>query len=105
MAFVFPQSPNGGVKVGADLGANSDFVVIHTVIGHAAGDVGASGTANNQKNLQKLFEIINNLVNIKYVNVSSPVADLSDAGEAALYGLGSAFDQAATAVYTIKFMT
>lgn len=94
---------NGGIFDGANLGVNSDFVTITTVIAHADGNFGAGTTPT--ANLEKLMEKIQLLVNVKYIHVSSAVVDLSDAGARAVAGLGTNFNQAATTVYTIKFMT
>lgn len=99
------RSPNGGVFSPANLQADSDFVVINTVIGHATGDFGDVLVPSNAQNLEKLIEMIMTKVNVKYIKVSSAVVDLSDAGVRAVYGLGTGFNQAATTVYTIKFMS
>ena len=99
------RSPNGGVFSPADLMANSDFVTIYSVIGHATGDFGDVAVPSDAQNLEKLIEMVTTKINVKYIKVSSAVIDLSDAGQRAIYGLGTGFNQAATTVYTVKFMT
>jgi hypothetical protein len=94
---------NGGIGNGADLGANSDFVVITTVIGHATGNFGVA--PSDAQNLVKLMELVQQKINVKYIHVASAVVDLSDADARAAAGLGTNFNQAATTVTTIKFMT
>jgi hypothetical protein len=93
---------NGGIVNGSNLGANSDFVTIYTVIGHATGDFGVS--ASDAQNAVKLFEMIGTKANVKYTKISSAVVDLSVSGNRTIYGLGTNFNQASTTVYTIKFM-
>ena len=100
-----PLSPNGGVFSPANLQADSDFFVINTVIGLATGDVGDYATPNDAQNLQKLIEMISLRVNPKYIKVSSAVVDLSVSGNRVAMGLGTNFNQAATTVYTLHFMT
>jgi hypothetical protein len=97
------QSPNGGVENGAYQNATSDFVVINTVINHTAGDIGAP-LPTAEENTQKLFEMIMTTTNVKYINISSAVVDLSVSANRTALGLGTNFNQAATTVYTIKFM-
>ncbi len=95
-------SPNGGIFGGADLNANSDFVVIHTVVDVATGNRGAGDA---QKNLEKVMGLIQTKVNVKYISLVSEEVDLSDADVRAVYGLGSSFNAADTVVHTLKFMT
>ena len=110
MTNFMPLSPNGGIENGAYLNATSDFFLIYTLIGQATGPIGAANTgdtenaASDAQNLWKLMETVQTLVNAKYINVSSAVVDLSVAGNRAIYNFGTDFNQAATTVYTIKFM-
>lgn len=94
---------NGGIFNGADLGVNSDFFVIKTVIGHATGNYGV--TTSDARNLELLMEQVQQKINVKYISVASAVVDLSDADARAVAGLGTNFNQALTNVVTIKFMT
>lgn len=94
---------NGGIFNGADLGVNSDFFVIKTVIGHATGNYGVA--TSDSRNLEILMEQVQQKINVKYISVASAVVDLSVAANAAAAGLGTNFNQAGTTVTTIKFMT
>lgn len=96
------RSPNGGIANGADLLADSTFFKVNTVMAHATGDFGSAASA--AQNLIRLMEIVQQKANVKYIKVESAVVDLSDAAVRASYALGSDYNQAATTVYTIKFM-
>lgn len=96
------RSPNGGIFNGADLGADSDFFKVYTVVAHTEGNFGDTNSAN--RNLVRLMELIQTKVNVKYVKVSSAVVDLSVAANRAAISLGTDYNQAATTVYTISFM-
>lgn len=112
MAILIQESPNGGIENGAHLGATSDFVTINTVVALATGDIGGGVVSpldqailpTNQENLQKLMELVQTTTNAKYINVTSAVVDLSISGNRTAYGLGTNFNQAATTIYTVKFM-
>lgn len=96
------RSPFGGVRNGADITGDAEFVTIYTVLAHQTGDYGSTVTA--KRNLMRLMELIQQKVNVNYIHVSSAVVDLSDADTRTFYGLGTNFNQAATTMYTIKFI-
>lgn len=96
------RSPNGGIFKGADLNGNSTFFKIFTVVDHGVGNFGDSNS--DSRNMIRLAELIQQKVNMKYINVTSAVVDLSVASNRALYNLGTDYNQAATTVYTITFM-
>jgi len=113
MSILIQQSPNGGIQNGAYQNATSDFVTINTVVALATGDIGGDSTVSpldqailptNQENLEKLMELVQTTTNCKYISVSSAVVDLSVSGNRTMYGFGTDFNQAATTIYTVKFM-
>lgn len=97
-------SPNGGVFNGANALGYQNFIVFYTLLAQATGNVGDYGTPAASQNTQKLFETIQTFCNVKYINITSAAVDLSVSGNRAIYGLGTDFNQAATTIYTIKFM-
>jgi hypothetical protein len=92
---------NGGIGSKETLTGDMDFFTIHTV---AALEEGAYGAVNSAtRNLIRLVETISLGAQPVLVSVTEAVVDLSVAGNRAIYGLGSGFDQAGTTVYTMKF--
>jgi hypothetical protein len=97
------RSPNGGFKDGAPLTGDAQFFVLHTVIAVESGNFGT--TVNAQHNLRKIAEVLQNKSVLNYIKVSEQTVDLSDPAVAAVYNLGADFNQPATPVYTVKFVT
>lgn len=102
MAVSIDRSPSGGVLEGADLHGDAQFFTIYTVAAHEAGAYGDTDSA--KRNLFRLSQIIEQKINLKQISVSSETVDLSDADNRTFYGLGDDYNQAATDVYTVKFM-
>lgn len=92
---------NGGIGSKETLTGNMDFFTVHTV---AALEEGAWGTtASATRNLIKLIEAVSTGAQPVLVSVSNAVVDLSNAGNRTEFGFGTGFDQAGTAVSTLKF--